>query len=279
MAKFCLGDLAEKEGRKSLSSLIARISKEKGTQHHDAIFVVINTKITLLKTKDYTPRIIPIPHALDKLDNKSILLITKDPSTPYRIPLTEEKSPCEDVFNQVYSLKKIKQIARDPKKLYKLYKEFDLVVADDRVHKQLPDILKAQFYEKNKKVPYMIQMAKPVPQLKKKGVQPEERCEPKYVKAQMKSIVKNASFIAPANGTCLSIKIGFSDWEVTKLLENMNQIIDYLTNEKYQPVGGMLKTISNVTNVHVKTGESISLPVYVAETNQASDDDYSDYDF
>lgn len=275
---FTLGDLAEKEARRSLSGLIARISKEKG-QHHDAIFVVINSKITLLRTKDYTPRIIPIPHALDKLDNKSILLITKDPSTPYRVPLTEENSPCEDVFNQIYSLKKVKQIARDPKKLYKLYKEFDLVVADDRIHKQLPDILKAQFYEKNKKVPYMIQLAKPTPQLKQKGVRPEEKCEPKYVKAQMKSIVKNTSFIAPANGTCLSIKIGFSDWEVTKLVENMNLIIDYLTNEKFQPVGGVLRNVNNISNVHVKTGESISLPVMAAQTEEESDQDYSDYDF
>ncbi|KAK7681255.1 hypothetical protein QCA50_015642 [Cerrena zonata] len=137
-SKFILGRSAEKTGKKSIQG-----------------------KISYIKKKDYTPRVIPVTHKLDKLENKSILLITKDPSTPYRKALTEKDSPTEDVFNRIYTLTKVKLIAANPKNCVRLYKEYDIVVADHRVHKFLPNILGATFYEKNHKVPFMVQMARP----------------------------------------------------------------------------------------------------------------------
>lgn len=284
---FILGDAAQTEGKKSLQGLIHHIKKEKGANNHEPIFVVISSKVTYIKDKDYTPRIIPVTHKLEKVENKSVLLVTKDPSTPYRIPLTEKDSPTEDVFNQIYTLNKLKLVTKSPKQLYKLFKEFDIVVADDRIHKFLPGILKAQFYEKNKKVPYMIQMARPAPpeieviNKKKVIVKKDERCEPKYVKAQMKSIVGFPSYIAPANGTSVTIKVGFTDWTVDKLIDNIDDVLKYLIEPKFAPVGGILKSLDNVVSVHVKTSESVSLPVLQASTieNKSDDDNYSDFDF
>lgn len=66
---------------------------------------------------------------------------------------------------------------------------------------------------------------------------------------------------------------------------NLNDVIDYLINEKYLPIGGVLKALDNLGNVHVKTSDSISLPVYIKhkdgenDTNEDDDDNNSDFDF
>ncbi|KAK6203175.1 ribosomal protein L1/ribosomal biogenesis protein [Scheffersomyces amazonensis] len=282
MSSFILGDKSYAQGKKSLKALKNQFSNP------TTIYLSINIKITIVRTKDYTPRIIPITHKLDKVENKSVLLITKDPSTPYRDALTAKDSPTEDVFNQIFTLTKLKSIARDPKKVYKLFKEYDIVVADNRVHKFLPTILGGQFYIKNKKVPYMIQMAKPSAESqaqlvrgKKSTKLKDDRCEPKYVKQQMKAIVGNTSYIPSSSGNCLFIRVGSTEWPIEHILHNINDVLQYLIDTKYGPVGGVLKSIDNLGNIHIKTSESISLPLYTPTeiTNDDEDDDNSDYDF
>ncbi|KAK6454575.1 ribosomal protein L1/ribosomal biogenesis protein [Scheffersomyces xylosifermentans] len=282
--RFTLGEDSYKTAFKSLKALISQVQAENGDEAI-AINLVINIRIPIVKTKDYTPRIVPITHKLDKLENKSVLLVTKDPSTPYRNALTEKDSPTEDVFNQIYTLTKLKSIAKDPRKVYKLFKEFDIVVADNRVHKFLPSILGAQFYQKNKKIPYMVQMAKPdrnavLTKGKKSTKLKDERCEPKYVKSQMKSIVGNTSYMPSDKGNCLFIKVGFTSWEIKHILQNIDDVIQYLVEERFRPVGGVLKSVENLGTIHVKTSESISLPVFTPpEPENLDEDNDSDFDF
>ncbi|RLV95634.1 Ribosome biogenesis protein UTP30 [Spathaspora sp. JA1] len=282
MSDFILGNEPYTQGKKSLKSLC---------KHHDKntipIFLIMNIKIHLVKTKDYIPRIIPLTHKLDIPTNKSIVLITKDPSTAYRTTLTTKDCPTEDTFNQIISLTKLKSISKDSRKLTKLFKENDIIVSDNRVHKFLPSILGSQFYIKNKRVPFMVQMAKPsatakLVKSKHSTKLKDERCDPKYVYKQIESIVGNTSYIPSDNGTCISFKIGYTDWEDSDLLKNINDIIEYLTSEKYLPVGGTLKSIDNITSVHVKTAESVSLPVYSTsgeELEVDGEENDSDFDF
>lgn len=274
---FFLGPDAQKQGRKSLKGMVAHFKKAGG---REAVYVTINTKITFLKERDFTPRVIPASHPIDKVSDKSILLITVNPSTPFREPLMAKGSPTEDFFNQVYSLNKLKL---ETKNLYKLYKEFDIVVADPRVHKLLPRILKAQFYEKNKKVPFMVQMAKPEPERKllpreqRRAPKKEEPCDPKYVARQIKAIVGNPFFIAPVNGSVVTIKIGYTDWPVDHLQDNLNDVVTYLVDPKYKPIGGLVHSIDKIISVHVKTSEGISMPVF--ENKPAPESSDSDFDF
>lgn len=286
MSGFILGKDAQEGGKKSVKSLLSHIRNEKGPDLKEVVYLIINIKNQISKTKDYTPRIIPITHKLDKLQDKSILLVTKDPSTPYRKALTEKESPTEDVFNQIFTLTKLRSIAKDPKKLLKIFKEYDIVVADNRVYKFLPGTLGAQFYVKNKKLPYMIQMAKPdvnakLTQGKKNPSKlKDDRCEPLYVKQQMKSIVRNTSFLPPVNGNCMSIKVGYSNWKSEDILTNINDVLKYLVDSKYQPVGGVLRSIKNIQSVHVKTSESISLPIWKQKGEEdTGEDEDSDFDF
>lgn len=282
--KFVLGPEAAVEGRRSLEGLSDHVASSKGEGHHDPIFVVINTHIQIIKAKDYTPRVIPLTHGLDKITNTAILLVTRDPSTPYRVALTAKGLATEDTFSQIISMTKLKLLARDKAKLYRLFKETDVVVADPRIYKLLPPVLGATFYQKNKKVPFMVQMAKPdhtlkpAPGLKNKRIV-DERCDVAYVKGQVRLIVRNAYFIPPVNGTCISIKVGYSDWSADELLRNVHDVLLYLTDPQHLPVGGLLKTVKNIHSVHVKTGESASLPILKKVEEKEEEEDDSDFDF
>lgn len=267
---FKLGKNALSDTKKSVKALKAHISKTSGT--NEAVFLTINTTVPLVRAKDYTPRIIPLTHSLDKLENKSVLLVTKDPSTPYRGPLTDKDSPTEDVFNQVYTLTKLKRMAGNPKRLKGIFKEFDIIVADHRLHKFLPDVLGAQFYSKNKKVPFVIQMAPADANAKltktsKSHKLKDERCDPKYVRGQMKSIAKNTYFIPPANGTFMAIKVGYTDWPTENVVANIDDVLKFLMEKKY-PSGGLIKNKKMVESVYIKTSDSISMPIFKQEPEE-----------
>lgn len=280
---FALGEDARQKGLRSVRALISHVSLKSDRSSEEPIYVIITSKTPLARKKEYVPRIIQLTHKLDELTNKSILLVTKDPSTPYRQPLTEKGSPTEDTFNQIYTLTKLKSLAKDPKKITKCFREFDIVVADNRVHKFLPHILGGQFYIKNKKLPFMVQMARPDPRAALTKTQnnklKDDRCEPKYVQKQMRAIAENTFFHLTSKGNCMSIKVGYTSWKPQQVIDNINDVLSYLTDTKYAPVGGQLKQ-TNIHSIVVKTSESISLPVVEAEiAEQKEEDDDSDFDF
>lgn len=263
---FCLGPDAHKATRMAVRALVAH-SQEQGKA--EPIYLILNSAKPMVRKKDYTPRVIPVTNRIGKLLDKSVLLITKDPSTLYRAALTEKDCPTDDVFNHIYSLTKVKSLAKDPKRLARAFKEFDIVVADNRIHKFLPNILGPQFYVKNKKVPFMVQMARPSPEsqaLLKRTPTTKlkyERCEPRYVAAQMKAIARNTYFIPPANGTCVSIVVGNTAMDSAEVVANVNDVVSYLVDPKNLPVGGLLGATQNIVSAHLKTSESVSMEVRV----------------
>lgn len=272
--EFKLGSDSLKSTKKSLKSLKSHIQSTSGV--NEPVYLTINTINPLIKSKEYTPRVIPLTNKLDKLENKLILLITKDPSTPYRNILTEKDSPTEDVFNEIYTLSRLRKMSSKQKNLIKIFKEFDLIVADFRVSKFLPTVLGETFYVKNKKIPFLIQMAKPDPNAKltktaKSHKLKDERCDAKYVKGQMNSIARNTHVIIPAGGNSLSMKIGFIDWNTEKLIENINDVLKFFM-EKH-PHGGLIKSTKMIKNIQVKTSESVSLPVFEYVEEELSDSD------
>ncbi|CCH44694.1 50S ribosomal protein L1 [Wickerhamomyces ciferrii] len=260
-----LSEDTKTQSRKALKSLISHERNEKGDLKQ-TIYLIINTDKPLAKQTDHVPRIIPIPNRISKSTDNSILLVTKDPSTPYREPLTCKNSPTEDLFNEIMPLKKLRIISKSKKSLKKLYHEYDLIVCDHRIHHLLPSVLGEQFFKGHKKVPYMLQMSKPDPSAQPVKKQDRvETCDAKYVRDQIRSICKNTSFI-PNKDTTISIKIGWTDTEdIDKLITNIFAVVEFLKNPKFQPIGGLLKYNNQIKGMFVKTNESISLPIYKRE--------------
>ncbi|ODQ82383.1 hypothetical protein BABINDRAFT_31408 [Babjeviella inositovora NRRL Y-12698] len=282
---FVLGDTVKQDAERSVKALLSHVQSEQASRAVP-IYLMLNTAEPLTRQSDHTPRIIPLRNRLSKLSEERVLLITKDPSTPYRDALTKKGSAIADdeLIKEIVTLKKLKSIARDYRKLTKLFNEYDLIVADHRVYKFLPNILGAKFYLKNKKLPFMVQMAKPDPEAKlvkgkKSPKLKDERCHPEYVKSQLKSIAKNTYFV-PSSGDCISIKVGFSDWECGKLLENINDVVTFLTHGKFRPIGGVIP-MDKLKGVNVKTSTSMAMPVYkkADKTTQSIDENYDEFNF
>lgn len=159
-------------------------------------------------------------------------------------------------------LKKLRAQAKSVKNLKKLFHEYDLIVADHRVHHLLPDILGEMFYKGHKKLPYMVQLARPDPNSQKvKRQNRTETCDARYVKDQIRSICKNTSYL-PNTDTTISVKIGYVDTGTDKLMENITAVCEFLKNPKFQPIGGVLKHNNQIRGMFVKTNESVSLPIY-----------------
>lgn len=76
-----------------------------------------------------------------------------------------------------------------------------------------------------------------------------------------RSLCKNTT-CTPSTGNCLAIVIGYSELDSQKLVENMDCVLEFLTSENCQPIGGLIKNgMAGVSDVHIKTADSISLPV------------------
>ncbi|KAK7681254.1 hypothetical protein QCA50_015641 [Cerrena zonata] len=61
-------------------------------------------------------------------------------------------------------------------------------------------------------------------------------------------------------------------------MTNIHDVVDYLTNAKFAPVGGLLRSLDNIISAHLKTSESASLPFMEIKENKESDkEDYIGY--
>lgn len=271
---FILGEKSRENAKRSIKGLIAHeLLESEDSNQRSLIYLVINTKRALVSKSDQTPRIIPVSKKLHKVDEKRIALITRD--TSYRAQLTEKGSPTDDVFHEIIPFTKAKLIGHSTRGKLRLFRENDIILADARIYKNMPDILGAQFYARNKKVPYKILMTRPTPDKRTNG-KTDQLFDAKFVRAQVKSILGNTSFIPPS-GTCLHIAVGYTDWKVSDLLINVNDVVSFLTEEQHRPLGGLLK-MGNVHSVLIKTSNSVALPVMEkVETEQDDESELSDF--
>ncbi|KAJ2013299.1 proteasome-interacting protein cic1, partial [Coemansia sp. S680] len=184
---------------------------------------------------------------------------------PYRIPLrvpvyNESTSVCLITKNNteahVETLKKlnipqIKEIIT----LYQLKTEFkayeakrlllsthELFLTDDRVVKSLPELLGVKFF-KNKKLPAPVNLLA-------KDLQREV------------SKALSCTYYRPANGTSSTLKIGTSALSAAHLADNIEAAMEYIPK-------CVEKGWDNIQSIGIKTGTSLTLPIYNALPNPA----------
>lgn len=255
--------------RKALESLLVHCKADPNLQNDKNVHIIMSMSRKMGVQNDSIPRIIPLTSCkLNKPKDLRILLITKDPSTIYRETLTKDDATA-DLFKEIISLKGLKRRFRGVK-MNQIYKEFDLLVADFRVHHLLPAVLGSRFYSGNKKLPYVIRMSKEIMSRGKKSI---NECDAAYVRAQLRSICRNTSYV-PNNDNCLSVKIGeVNKTPLNEMLQNIQDILNFLTDKTKKPQGGIVK--GEITSIFVKTTNSPSLPIYeiVAEPASVYEDD------
>ncbi|KAJ2810645.1 proteasome-interacting protein cic1 [Coemansia furcata] len=184
---------------------------------------------------------------------------------PYRIPLrvpvyNESSSVCLITKNNteahVETLKKlnipqIKEIIT----LYQLKTEFkayeakrlllsthELFLTDDRVVKSLPELLGVKFF-KNKKLPAPVNLLA-------KDLQREV------------SKALSCTYYRPASGTSSTLKIGTTALSAAHLADNIEAAMNFVPK-------CVEKGWDNIQSVGIKTGTSLTLPIYNALPNPA----------
>lgn len=242
--------------KRALTALVEHCESDPVLQNDKNIIVAITMGKKMGIPKDNVPRIVPLTCTkLQKPKDLRILLITKDPSTLYRETLSKDESTSE-MFKEIISVKNLKRRFRGAK-LTQLFKDFDLIVADYRVHHLLPAILGNKFYHGNKKLPFVIKMSKIEKIRHQKS--PEE-CDPLYIRAQVRSICKNTSYV-PNNDSSVSVKIGIlHKHSIEEMVENIEDVVNFLSDKSKKPQGGIIK--GGITSILVKTSNSASLPIY-----------------
>jgi ribosome biogenesis protein UTP30 len=243
----------------TLTSLAALEAQAKKTGDR-SLFLIINTNKPLVKKKDHVQRIIPVPHRYASFDSTRVLLITPANSLLNNYvellrPLTTKHDNVEQM-----SIKKLKSLNKS--KLKALATDYDVILADYRVHALLPGILGGQFYLKNKKVPYIFKLSS-LQTFDAKLVQ--DSVDLKFVKAQIKSVINNVSFLLSPD---CNITFKMYDFDTTTtnalkhghILTNIEQVIQFIQNKDNRPVTNWSRT-HEITSIYLKTTNSASLPL------------------
>ncbi|GMM32585.1 Utp30 protein [Martiniozyma asiatica (nom. inval.)] len=191
----------------------------------------INLNSSMLKTgkREYIARIINLPHKLRSPIESKVCLVTKDNIETYRAKLIGEGDD-EDFFSTVVAsiigFKKFKSILRHPKEAKDLYHDYDLIICDWRLRKDLPKVIQGTVLGKsNRRFPLLVQINNPADAaVNPQAVGGSDSVDKKHVMKQIKSLCKNTSFV-PTTGKSLSVIAGKRGMSGRQILENVDMIL------------------------------------------------------
>lgn len=181
---------------------------------------------------------IPHPFRKAKDANLSVCILTKDPQRLYKDAITPLK---------LESIKKISGISKLRAKFApfeakrRLCAAFDLFVADSSIMPMLPKLLGKKFFDKKKNpVPFSL-----------------TKLSPETVSRELTNTIE-ATYMFCTGGSNTSICVGVASQSQEEITANIEAVI--------RKLGGKLQGgLNNIRSIHIKTKDSIALPIYVRE--------------
>ncbi|KAJ3683119.1 hypothetical protein LUZ60_013346 [Juncus effusus] len=182
---------------------------------------------------------LPLPHSLF---SSSICLITNEPNNPLL-----NSSPIK--FSLVLTLSELKSLYPSPESKQELASSHDLFFTDKRIVSWLPRILGDPFYGKKKKnkEPIVINFANPSWHNK------------------VSEILKSTKF-EMKGGHCNGIKVAMLKMERKEILGNVEMAVQ-------KAVECVPKKWRNVRSIHLKSTESVALPLYESKEEEDGNGD------
>ncbi|KAK9465096.1 ribosomal protein L1p/L10e family-domain-containing protein [Lipomyces arxii] len=240
-----------------------------------ALYLVVGAKKFFSDKLVMKPKRITIPHPIYSEEQTSICLFTKDPQRLYKdVLLNDDNSLVKDSISRIVGVSKLKTKFKTYEARRQLRDEHDLFLADDRVITLMPGLLGKSFIG-GKKLPIAISLLSasasagnktaqtPSQKKRKSDIKPEEAIareqaaiSTKRVASEIKRTLNSAMVVLPA-GNSTAVKFGYSTFTVDDLVENINVIVEGLTKNIVK--GGW----SGIRSLHLKTQDSISLPIYL----------------
>jgi ribosomal protein L1 len=170
--------------------------------------------------------------------------VTRDPQKKYTDVILNETSPAVETFSDIISISKLRRQLGSKKAKAEFRNRYDLVFAEVNVMDMLPEILGWDFYKSGRKMPLPIQLVNPKTKL----------VDARLARYQARKLTKSTA-LAVVPGTCLSVVAGTTSMDAKELVENIEAAARGVVERAGQvPVAG----------VHIKTAESMSLPIWTS---------------
>mmetsp|Transcript_12 Transcript_12/g.23 ORF Transcript_12/g.23 Transcript_12/m.23 type:complete len:325 (+) Transcript_12:39-1013(+) len=211
-------------------SLKESTGKEQLFEDDGFVNLVIAFKKIPGRQKFLRPDLISLPHPLYKEDETDVCLFCRDPQRKYKDQVADNQIP----IKRVIGISKLRAKFKSFEQRRVLCSSYDLFVADEAIFSMLLDLLGKPFVSK-KRYPLPV---KTDGNLKKQVLR-----------------VLNSTFLY-INGPCSMVKIGRVNFDTDHLVKNIMGSIDTIASKI--SAGHW----SNIQSIHLKTADSLALPIY-----------------
>lgn len=186
------------------------------------------------------PQLISVPNtwkSATSAESVRVCIFTKDPHEEYKKRI---KALGIASIVKVIPVSKLRKNFKPFEAKRQLCASYDIFLTDCRVVAFLPKLIGKKFFEA-KKIPVVVDLTK------------------EDLKAELETAI-NSTYLHLTSGPCSSVKIGLGSQGVSVLTENGAQIIKQVI-EKIP--GGW----DNIKVLHVKTPDSLALPIYTCNNS------------
>ncbi|KTW32014.1 uncharacterized protein T551_00696 [Pneumocystis jirovecii RU7] len=205
-----------------------------------SVWVILTTKTFIVDKKRLKPSKIVLKHPIISPDSECCLIV-KDPQRFYKDLVVSAKLSTR--VTKVVGVSKLRKKFKSYEQRRVLRDSYDLFLADDRVIPLLPKLLGKVFYEK-KRQPIPIDLA--------------TKSTPEHLLKEVEKAY-SSTYLHLSPGTCTSIKCGAICQTPEQIAENI-QIITTTLAEKF-----VKDKWKGIRGFHIKTNESIALPIWINE--------------
>ena len=206
--------------------------KDQLLDDHNVLSLLIGMKAFPEKSK-HRPVVLPLAHSLHA--EGEICVFVKDPQSELKARL--EASPIEGVV-KVIGISKLKAKYKTFESKRQLCDSYDLFLADKRIVPMLPKLLGKEFFRK-KRLPLPIAIEKKSDAGLRTAV----------------DAARTATTITIGDGSCAAVRVGHTGMEEEEVVANVMAVLVHAV----RCVPG---NWSNVQSLHLKTTNSVALPIY-----------------
>ncbi|KAI3651546.1 hypothetical protein MP228_002849 [Amoeboaphelidium protococcarum] len=223
------------------------------------------------------PRVIDIPHPIYDVSDSDdcsitgqgtdgqICVFVKDPQTEYKQALLNIHHPddkSKKLIQKVISVTKLKSKYSTYEAKRILADSYTIFLCDDKVATLLPSLLGTKFFKK-RKFPMPVKVSAVVMKFLQAG-ENDKAYDYLYKNAYL-SVPYYVPGTAESVGVISSLRVGHMVMDVEQMTQNVMHALPQLS--KYISGG-----VDNIAAVHIKTQDSIGIPVYQAGVDSAEQD-------
>jgi len=191
------------------------------------------------------PTLIRLQNPLYSEEDSKVCLIVKDPQRKVKDIL--EGQPKEKNVDKVMGLSKLRKRYKQFDDKKQLCAQYDVFLADEAVQPMLAQLTGKVFFS-SKKMPIPIDMR---------------------TKTKMLSSIeaaRNSTVFYSGAGACSAVKAAHTEFDASQIVQNIQQVVEGV-------VAATPKKWDNIRSIHIKTHDSIALPVYSCGSKRPAEEE------